>query len=94
MSDYDQIDQGLKGLSRLTASSQASISFDAVWERAGQLQAKHEARQRSAMFAALFAIGLGAGMGVPQTAAFASDVPSITLSGGDLTPSALLHVTR
>ena len=56
MSDYDQIDQGLKGLSRLTASSQASISFDAVWERAGQLQAKHEARQRSAMFAALYMV--------------------------------------
>ena len=46
------------------------------------------------MFAVLFVVGLGAGMGVPQTAAFASDGPSITLSGGDLTPSALLHVTR
>ena len=91
---HDPIDSGLKALSSLTSSPATDISYDAVWQRAGELQARKDGRQRMALFAGLFVVGLGAGAGLPQTAAIASESPSVAFSGGDLTPSALLHVTR
>lgn len=88
-------------LGRLASQATGGVPDDfmeGVWERAGQLGEIAERRRRTAMFAALFVVGLGAGVGTTEwPSAYGlttHDRDSSLLAGERLSPAALLHVGR
>ena len=94
MSANHPLDTTLQALSGIAPDQAREGFLDGVWQRAGELQAQREGRQRMGLFAGLFVVALAAGAGMPQTASFASERPVISLSGDALAPAALLQVTR
>ena len=94
MTANDPLDAPLRALSGLSSGPVQDGFLDGVWQRAGELQAQQDGRQRLGLFAGLFVVGLAAGAGVPQTAALASERPAVSLSGDALAPASLLQVTR
>lgn len=84
-------------LSILGAEPARDVSDDfmhSVWEKAGQLQNRRDQRHRTALFAALFVVGLGTGIGTVQVPAQASEAVYILGSDVSLSPASLLHVSR
>lgn len=76
------------------APSGVSNDFmEGVWERVGHISARRERTMRSALFAGLLAVGLGAGVATVQTPAYALDRNYPLLNESRLSPSALLHVS-
>ncbi|WP_374406189.1 hypothetical protein [Pelagerythrobacter sp.] len=66
--------------------------MDGVWERAGRLQARREARGRLMLLACLAIVGLGAGATVAQAPAYAEPRTYVVSSEAHLSPAALLQV--
>jgi hypothetical protein len=83
-------------LDALAQDAPARVSSDfmeGVWERVGDINARRERTLRSAMFAGLFAVGLGAGAFTVQAPAFAQEETFPLFNDAQLSPAALLHVT-
>jgi hypothetical protein len=98
MTDHPSLDEALASLSGQGFAPAPEDFMDGVWQRAGQLGEIAERRRRTALFAGLFIIGLGAGVGTtgipygygaPQHGAVYDFAASEQLS-----PAALLHVGR
>lgn len=68
--------------------------MEGVWERVGDISARQDRTMRSALFVALFAVGLSAGAVTVQVPAYAQDQTPSLFSDARLSPSALLHIDR
>lgn len=72
--------------------------MDGVWLRAGQLGEVVARRRRTALFAGLFVIGLGAGVGIGEWPSGSGigrpGMGEDLIVGERLSPAALLHVGR
>ena len=89
-----QLEPLLDALAGDAPSGVSSDFMEGVWERVGDISARRERTMRSALFAGLFAVGIGAGALTVQTPAYAHDRNYPLLNEAHLSPSALLHVNQ
>ncbi len=87
-----QLDPILEVLAHETPVGVSGGFMEGVWERVGDINARRERTLRSALFAGLFAVGLGAGAITVQAPAYAKEPTYPLISDVRLSPAALLHV--
>jgi hypothetical protein len=93
MDQETRLKQALEALRGSPARELPDGFMDGVWARAGQLGEAADARRRMALFAVIFAIGMGAGFGTIHLPADRAGGSSYEVFAGDnLSPAALLHV--
>ena len=95
MSNQPSFDSAIAALAGATASADTNRVMDGVWQRAGQLSEIADRRQRLALFAGLFVVGLGAGVGTtgyPDQSMSSAPTATFDLGSSDrLSPAALLE---
>ena len=95
MRDDQYLDGALCSLASQEHSKTPADFMDGVWQRAGEIA---DQRRRMALFAGLFVVGLGAGVGTSelpyQYGATTQHASDSFMSGEQLSPAALLHVGR
>ncbi|WP_188053768.1 MULTISPECIES: hypothetical protein [unclassified Sphingosinithalassobacter] len=89
-----QLGSYLEGLAHDADAEVPDGFMEGVWERVGDISARRDRTMRSALFVALFAVGLSAGAVTVQVPAYAQDRSYPLFSDAGLSPSALLHVDR
>jgi len=85
------LDRSLGALGQSMCASVPDGFMDGVWQRAGELGAIADRRMRMALFAGLFVVGLGAGIGTTQSPAYAGPAAYSIDASSQLAPSVLLH---
>ncbi|WP_138921424.1 hypothetical protein [Novosphingobium pentaromativorans] len=68
--------------------------YDGIWERIGRLQQGRESRHKMMAAFCIVALGLGAGMATTGVPAAAQKHRYAIVEGADLSPAALLHISR
>lgn len=98
MPDDQYLDGALCSLASQEHSKTPTDFMNGVWQRAGQLGEIADQRRRMALFAGLFVVGLGAGVGTSelpyQYGATTEQTGGSFMAGEQLSPAALLHVGR
>ena len=98
MRDNQTLDAMLGTMASQKAGDVPPDFMNGVWQRAGQLGEIADQRRRMALFAGLFVVGLGAGLGTSelpyQYGATTQHASDSFMSGEQLSPAALLHVGR
>jgi hypothetical protein len=89
-----QLEPIFDALAREPVGDVSGDFMEGVWERVGDIGARRERTLRSALFAGLFAVGLGAGAITVQAPAYAQEPTYPLFSDARLSPAALLHVER
>jgi hypothetical protein len=86
-----QLDSILEALAHEVPPCMPDDFMEKVWERVGEMNARRERTFRAALFAGLFAVGLGAGAGTVQVPVYAQSPTYLLSNDARLSPSALLH---
>ncbi|MCP1471886.1 hypothetical protein J3E64_003599 [Sphingobium sp. OAS761] len=93
MDQESRLNDALQSLGDTQADVVPEGFMNSVWSRAGEMAEAANARRRLALFAVIFAAGMGGGIGTIQTPPVKAETTSYQLfAGADLSPAVLLHV--
>jgi hypothetical protein len=92
MAQDTRLENALRSLGGAAGDEMPEGFMDGVWLKAGQLTEAAEGRRRLALFAGVFAAGLGAGFWTMESPASEQPQGYSLIAGADLSPAALLHV--
>ncbi|RKF22647.1 hypothetical protein D6851_05380 [Altericroceibacterium spongiae] len=92
MDQETRLNDALRSLGGMQSEVVPEGFMDSVWSRAGEMAEAANARRRLALFAVIFAAGMGGGIGTIQTPAKAEPTSHELFAGADLSPAVLLHV--
>ncbi|ETI60523.1 hypothetical protein C100_18785 [Sphingobium sp. C100] len=92
MDQETRLNDALHSLGEMQTDVVPEGFMDSVWSRAGEMAEAANARYRLALFAVIFAAGMGGGIGTIQTPVRAETTSYQLFAGADLSPAVLLHV--
>lgn len=86
-----QLEPMLKALAYDVPAAMPGDFMEQVWERVGVVSGRRDRSVRMALFAVLFAVGLGAGASTVPATAYAQGPTYLLADDVRLSPASLLH---